>query len=915
MNLADLVDIVKFTTPFAEPPFDQNNRPVRLAFAGQQGRLFQDLLLPHRIDITEAVCQGTTAHITCLTPRADLPLEELLGLPMEAQLVTDRGELRRFCTIVTDVVQGQSDGSLTTLQLTGRDAFAVLDWRCSNRIFLNKSPLEVVRIVLDGVRQRFPALAQAFDYLLPGIDEARYPQRAFTFQCHESDAQFIRRLLRRNGISWFFRPGQKDDYPMQELVLFDDASKLPENAAGAVRYQRRDGTEERDSINLLAPARTLVGGAVVRSSYDHDAARVDVENGISGVDQGTSGNRLAAALVDARIELPHAGDSWDHHERLTRLDMRRIDARASCLHGIGGVRDQAVGEWNRIDGHPQIDTLPAHERGFVTLRMQHECENNFAKELNERAQALLASSETSIRGWVGRSQGGKDGEQRYTNRFTAVRRDSAIVPAWNPETDLPRMPLMTAVVLGAEGEPVQCDELGRVKVRILGLDPLDDESAQTHDTTAWVRVDYMWAGNGFGIIFPLRAGMEVSLGWEQGDVDRPVITGCRYNARNIPPRFDHLGSLPNNGALNGVVTQELNGQQQQQLRFNDTHGKISTQLGTDHAATQINMGCLSTPMNEGKTEPRGEGFEGRTDSSLALRAAMAMLLSTYARPNATGHQLSCEELAGHLSAALAQATAQGQSASDNQADGTDTAAQQQLRDHVDHWQNGSNTAPNAAGGGQPIIGLSAAAGIVAATPESATLSAGKSLDLVAAQHIQLSAGKRYAVRAAESISLFAHRLGAKIVAAMGALKLLALKGPIEIGASERVHIYSSGGQIIAEAPDGIVWRTRGAEVTLQDGKITFNATGEFAAKASNFTFDGPGSVAGPSNVLAAKDVQYDQRIVLRHMGTDEPMPHQRYRVTTEEGQSFDGKTDEHGLTQRFPLSIAFGRYIIEPLYD
>ena len=214
--------------------------------------------------------------------------------------------------------------------------------------------------------------------------------------------------------------------------------------------------------------------------------------------------------------------------------------------------------------------------------------------------------------------------------------------------------MMTAVVLGAEDDPVWCDEHGRVKVRILGLDPLDEANPQAHDTTAWVRVDFMWAGDGFGIIFPLWAGMEVSLGWDQGAVERPVITGCRYNSRNVPPRFDHLGCLPHNRALNGIVTREHNGPQQQQLRFNNTHGKVSTQLGTDHAATQLNMGCLSTPMNEGWTEPRGHGIELLTDGHGVMRAGDGMLITTEARPKAQGHITDMAETVERLTTGQTQ---------------------------------------------------------------------------------------------------------------------------------------------------------------------------------------------------------------------------------------------------------------------
>jgi len=55
--------------------------------------------------------------------------------------------------------------------------------------------------------------------------------------------------------------------------------------------------------------------------------------------------------------------------------------------------------------------------------------------------------------------------------------------------------------------------------------------------------------------------------------------------------------------------------------------------------------------------------------------------------------------------------------------------------------------------------------------------------------------------------------------------------------------------------------------------------------------------------------------MLRWTGTHEPMKNQRYRITTESGRSFEGRTDGTGMTARFPSDIAYGLYTIEPLDD
>ncbi|MBW8828591.1 MAG: type VI secretion system tip protein VgrG [Burkholderiales bacterium] len=882
--------------------FNQDNRPQRLRFSGQHGKLFEGMLLPQRIDITSGVCDDLTAHITCLTSRSDLPLVELMGLPMEVQFVTDMGELQRYCVVITNVCQGQSDGSLTTVQLTGRDIFAVMEGRRSNRIYLNKSVLDIARLKLDSWRGRNPAVALAFEYALLNIDENLFPQRALTFQCHQNDADFLRNLFRRNGIAWFMRalPSSGDnDSPAQQLVLFIDAYELPENSAGPVKYHRRDGTEPRDTVSLLAPAYTLVSGALTRSSWDHESARVDVVSETSAVDQGTSGNRLSASLVDARIELPHAGDTWADHERLTRVDMTRHEGRAHCLHGIGGVRAQSVCEWNRFEGHPVLDTLSREQREYITIRLQIWAEGSLPKELNERAQALMCASEAGIDGWVATPEGAaQDGveagiEHRYTNRFIAVRRGAPIVPSWDPETDLPHMPLMTATVISEDDRPVWCDELGRVKVRIHGLDPVDDDE-KTWDTTAWVRVNFLWCGPGFGVIFPLRAGMEVSLGFEQGDPSRPMIVGSRYAYDNPPPQFDHFGSLPNNAALSGVVTRELMGQRQQQLRFNDTTGNISTQLATDHGCTQFNAGSLSTPMNEGKTEPRGEGFELRTDESGAIRTAKSLLISAWKRLQASGNQLSADEHIALMQDCLNLFKVLGDYAAQNHGLAVDGAGQTELSNDIQAAAAGSNVDPQSQGG-KPTLSLTAPDGIAITSPKTLVSYSGVNIDSIAKQHYQITTGQRYNLNAGQGIGLFSHHNGIKAISHQGPLitqsqndetRIESAKD-ITLAAQNTIRLMAKNIQIIA---------TDGSFITLADA-LTLASTGVVAIKGSAFPHSGAASMGAELPKFSSAPV--DQKMVLRYgPGKDALVAaNRRYEAILSDGSKVQGVTDAQGRAQ------------------
>ena len=117
--------------------------------------------------------------------------------------------------------------------------------------------------------------------------------------------------------------------------------------------------------------------------------------------------------------------------------------------------------------------------------------------------------------------------------------------------------------------------------------------------------------------------MEVLLGSLSGDPDRLVIIGILSNGANPPATFSDTGSLPGNRYLSGIKTKEIKGHRYNQLRLDDTPSQISAQLASEHAHSQLNLGYLTQPRNDGHGSDRGEGAELRTDAAAALRAAQA----------------------------------------------------------------------------------------------------------------------------------------------------------------------------------------------------------------------------------------------------------------------------------------------------
>jgi type VI secretion system secreted protein VgrG len=385
MNLKEL------TAAFAG--LTEANRPIRLRLSQGQ-HVLDDVLLVKRVTGSETLCGGLEYRLLCVSSSADLPLKELIALPVELQFATDLGDVRAVCGIVAQAAAGQSDGGLATYELVVRDALALMELRTNTRVFRKKDELDITKVILDEWRRSNPVLARAFD-----VDwsyaTGTYPAREFTMQHNESDADFLRRLWKRRGVAWFFRPGQasqlqRQETPSHALVLFDDAYKLPRNAARTVRFHRDDGTEKQDTIITWSPVRKLKPGRLGRQSWDYMQGRPMASFASSCIDQGTVGNRFAVGLDDYLIDMPHAGEDGDDYRKLGDLRMKRHEYESKCFYGEGSVRALCVGQWIALTGHREIDTHPENERQFIVTRLEVDAENNLPKTVDDQVHRLFA---------------------------------------------------------------------------------------------------------------------------------------------------------------------------------------------------------------------------------------------------------------------------------------------------------------------------------------------------------------------------------------------------------------------------------------------------------------------------------------------------------------------------------------------
>ncbi len=157
--------------------------------------------------------------------------------------------------------------------------------------------------------------------------------------------------------------------------------------------------------------------------------------------------------------------------------------------------------------------------------------------------------------------GGGESRSHYTNRFVAVQ---AEVP-YRPRRvhARPRVHgIQTALVTGPAGEEIHTDEHGRVKVQF----HWDRVGQMDERTTCWIRCMQSWSGKGWGAWVLPRVGMEVVVSFIDGNLDRPLVTGCVYNGDNPNPY-----ELPAKKMVSTFKTNSYpHGDGYNELRFDDT---------------------------------------------------------------------------------------------------------------------------------------------------------------------------------------------------------------------------------------------------------------------------------------------------------------------------------------------------------
>ncbi|HJL14397.1 MAG TPA: type VI secretion system tip protein TssI/VgrG [Sandaracinaceae bacterium LLY-WYZ-13_1] len=449
-------------------------------------RVGEALSEPYRLD----------AEVAITDPDVDISV--MLGKDAEIS-VRHRGHERTFLGVVRRVEEGRHGPDGVAANVVVVPALWMLGLRRNTRMFQEQSVPDILEAVLG---EALGPYGREVSFEL----DADYPRREYCLQYQETDLDFVHRLMEEEGIHYSF-----DHTGAVELMVLRDANEsFPEIAVeqGAlVSYLPHDlesmGEQAIQQFRLRHTTTTT--SAVVRDwdwtrGGDMTVQAEERSSDAKGRDRESyeHGEGRSLTLWDYAPSRYAASDE-------TRQARLRVEAHVHDQltgAGLGRVLELAPGTVFELTGHPNVGA----DGRYVVTRVEHRS----------------APLSDVISGMTSRST--------YHNRFECIPYDTPFrIPR---RTAKPRIPgVQTAVVTGPAGEEIHTDEHGRIKVQF----HWDREGSYDENSSCWIRVQQPWAGNGWGFWYLPRIDMEVVVRFIDGDPDRPLVTGCVYNASNPTP--------------------------------------------------------------------------------------------------------------------------------------------------------------------------------------------------------------------------------------------------------------------------------------------------------------------------------------------------------------------------------------------
>ena len=468
--------------------FVQGDRNIRSELP-----LGEDVAVAIDFEITEAINDDFKIVVNVLAKKTIAP-EDVIGKACDVslRLETDSTDRRTWNGVCYRLLEGPPvTRGYRQYKLVLKPETHKLTYRVNSKIWQNMTSTEVLQALFAEHGLRAP------------IIRVNNPpkKQIFSQQRNMSDWDYAVMRLQADGLHYYYdhTGGAKGSVAAKHtMIVCDDATGYSNGNQPKVRFAA--GSSSDPHISRLERSRSYTPGKATISEYNFKTPAA-IPKGSTPSLVNLPGNSKSEIFLATAIGGYGSGDaSGDINntsaELASKLHMKACEAEYESNEGESDERSLRPGyRFTPFD----MTNPGAGFEGLVIRKITHK--------------ASHGSYEAD----------GKDAPD-YSNTFEAL-------PSRTPATPHKTIqkPLMhgldVAIVVGPAGEEIFTDEFGRVRIMFTR----DREAKRTDADSCWVRAAQSWAGATYGGLVLPRVGMHVLVGYESGDIDRPIIIGYMPN--------------------------------------------------------------------------------------------------------------------------------------------------------------------------------------------------------------------------------------------------------------------------------------------------------------------------------------------------------------------------------------------------
>ena len=491
------------------------NRQLRL-----KGPLGPKKMILVRADVTEHMSKLTETDIQFMSPDHDLKMEDVVGQRLSLELDDEEGNTRHWHGYCTSCAYEGLFGGQALYRAEVRPWLWFLTLHSDCRIFQEKSALEVIKEIFSD---------RGFSDIKDKTSST-FKKRDYLVQYRETDFEFVTRLMEEEGIYYFFT----HDNSKETLVLADGSgSHSALEGAAQVRFEFAEGgglgggagfKRDEDHIYEWKSSERVNSGKVSLTDYDFTKPTTDLK-AVTSIPKGKHGHK------DIEVyDYPGIHDTADFGKTRSRIRAEALAAAYKRTWGKSNVRTMAVGGTFTLKDHPRSD----FNKEYLVLSARHKLQIETDEDKDKQANTNLSDER--------QTEGAEDGKKEsYESEFSVqLKSEPFRAPLTTPQPIIPG--LQTAIVTGPSGEEIYTDKYGRIKVQF----HWDRVGKKDEKTTCFIRVTQAMSGQKWGMFHIPRIGQEVVVQFEEGNPDRPIVTGMLYNDAKMHP-FEFPANMTQHG--------------------------------------------------------------------------------------------------------------------------------------------------------------------------------------------------------------------------------------------------------------------------------------------------------------------------------------------------------------------------------